>query len=247
MAGVYAMFDGPESPCTQTFGLGLDGMPTEASMDLLESFFRDRGAAVSHEVCPLADAGLLPMLHQRGYAPVESTSVMFLDPGETAAAPPTDVQVRVAAASERDTWTRTAADGWGLPEPISEMMRTSFGAAGTVAFIAELDGQAIASAAMSIQGSVALLAGASTVPLWRRRGAQGALLASRLAYARDAGCGLVMFCAQPGSTSQRNAERTGFRVAYTRTKWALAYVRASESGAPFKRAAAPGPHASNRG
>jgi hypothetical protein len=30
-----------------------------------------------------------------------------------------------------------------------------------------------------------------------------------------------MMCAQPGSASQRNAERHGFRIAYTRTKWRL--------------------------
>jgi hypothetical protein len=28
-----------------------------------------------------------------------------------------------------------------------------------------------------------------------------------------------MMCAQPGSASQRNAERQGFRIAYTRIKW----------------------------
>ena len=28
-----------------------------------------------------------------------------------------------------------------------------------------------------------------------------------------------MMCAQPGSASQRNAERHGFRIAYTRMKW----------------------------
>jgi hypothetical protein len=31
-----------------------------------------------------------------------------------------------------------------------------------------------------------------------------------------------MVCAAPGSTSQRNAERNGFRIAYTRIKWHLA-------------------------
>lgn len=31
-----------------------------------------------------------------------------------------------------------------------------------------------------------------------------------------------MLVAEPGSNSQRNAERNGFRVAYTRTKWRLA-------------------------
>jgi hypothetical protein len=36
------------------------------------------------------------------------------------------------------------------------------------------------------------------------------------------GCDLAMMCAEPGGASQRNAEREGFRIAYTRTKWQLA-------------------------
>ena len=42
-----------------------------------------------------------------------------------------------------------------------------------------------------------------------------------LAYAADQGCDLAMMCALPGSGSQRNAERHGFRIAYTRIKWQL--------------------------
>ena len=68
---------------------------------------------------------------------------------------------------------------------------------------------------------VALLAGASTVPEGRRQGAQRALLEARLQTAVDAGCDLAMMVAAPGSASQRNAERQGFRIAYTRTKWQL--------------------------
>ncbi len=38
----------------------------------------------------------------------------------------------------------------------------------------------------------------------------------RLDYAAAAGCQLATMGALPGSTSQRNAERLGFRVAYTK-------------------------------
>ena len=40
-------------------------------------------------------------------------------------------------------------------------------------------------------------------------------------YAFDRGCDLAMMVAEVGSESQRNAERKGFRIAYTRTKWKL--------------------------
>ena len=47
-------------------------------------------------------------------------------------------------------------------------------------------------------------------------------------YAFDHGCDLAMMVAEAGSNSQRNAERKGFQVAYTRTKWRLAPAGAQE-------------------
>jgi GNAT superfamily N-acetyltransferase len=68
---------------------------------------------------------------------------------------------------------------------------------------------------------VALFGGASTVPALRRRGLQSALLEARMRYAFHHGYDLAMMVALPGSESQRNAERKGFQIAYTRTKWKL--------------------------
>ena len=53
-AGATVVFDGVESPVTQTFGLGLFDPPTSAALDTIERFFRDRGAPVHHEVSPCA-------------------------------------------------------------------------------------------------------------------------------------------------------------------------------------------------
>jgi hypothetical protein len=88
-------------------------------------------------------------------------------------------------------------------------------------FLVEREGEPIATGSLAIYEGVALLAGASTIPARRGLGAQGLLLAARLAEARRRGCELAMMVAAPASTSQHNAERRGFRVAYTRTKWRL--------------------------
>jgi hypothetical protein len=45
---------------------------------------------------------------------------------------------------------------------------------------------------------------------------QMALLQARLAAARKAGCDLAVSMTGPGSDSQRNIERAGFRLAYTK-------------------------------
>ncbi len=42
VAGACAMFDGPTSPITQTFGLGLAQPVTVSDLDELERFFADR-------------------------------------------------------------------------------------------------------------------------------------------------------------------------------------------------------------
>lgn len=57
---------------------------------------------------------------------------------------------------------------------------------------------------------------ASTRLTFRGRGVQTALLHHRLALAAAAGCDLATVQTQPGSASQRNVERQGFRLAYTK-------------------------------
>ncbi len=223
VGGTYALFDGAASPLTQTFGLGIFEDATPAQLEALEVFFSTRGAPVYHEVSPLAGASHLELLGRRGYRPVELTSVLFGELGEVPA-DDGDVLARPIAPAEADAWSDTSAAGWSETPELVEFLRRAgritARASGTHAFVAEREGRAIATGAMHVHGGIALLAGASTVPAERGRGGHRALLAARLRFAVAAGCELVMMCASPGSTSQRNAERRGFRIAYTRLKWA---------------------------
>jgi len=226
VAGAYAMFDGTTSPLTQTFGLGIFEPIAPAQMAELEDFFRQRGASVFHEVSPLADATVLTLLNERGYRPLEFTSVMFRPiRGRLRAksAHNERIHARLVRDGEQELWAQTAVRGWGASGELGEFMRTigqiSARAEGSYPFLAEADGQTIATGGLIIWDGVALLAGASTVPEGRRQGAQLALLQCRLDYAVEQGCDLAMMCAAPGSISQRNAERHGFRIAYTRVKW----------------------------
>lgn len=222
--GAYAMFDGVGSPLTQTFGLGIFEPLTPWTLDALESFFTSRGSDVFHEVSPLADPGTLTLLNDRGYRPCELTSVLFQPLGGTLAASPAPVfTTKPVGADERAIWARTAVEGWSEFPEVREFMAsfgpTAAGAEDAYPFIVLDRDVPIATGSLSIHGNVALLAGASTVPGARGRGAQRELLAARLRFASDRGCTLAMMCAAPGSTSQRNAERNGFRIAYTRIKW----------------------------
>jgi len=227
IGGTYAMFDGVDSPLTQTFGLGMFQAITDDEIGELERFFQERGSDVFHEVCPLTDESVMTLLNEGGYKAIEYSSVLYrpistefrlpVEPNE-------QIHVRTVKAGEEQLWADTALKGWSEFVELADFMR-EIGQiqvhSKAIAFLAEMDGEAIATGSLIINDDVALLAGASTAPQARRQGAQLALLEGRLRYAASRGCTVGMMVANPGSGSQRNAERHGFRIAYTRTKWQL--------------------------
>ncbi|MDQ3339099.1 MAG: hypothetical protein M4D80_28395 [Myxococcota bacterium] len=224
--GTYAFFDGADSPLTQTFGLGMAEPVTPESLAAIEAFFTERGADVMHEVSPLAGIETIALLAERGYRPLELSTVLVkpLDDSDVPAVP--GLRARTAESADRDVWIETSVQGWSADQTYGDMMRTiataAFANRTMVHFLVEREAQAIATGSLAVVDDIALLAGASTVPAGRGLGAQTLLLGARLAEARHRGCAIAMMVANPGSTSQRNAERRGFRVAYTRTKWRLA-------------------------
>lgn len=225
--GTYAIFDGADSPMTQTFGLGLFAPVTADSLTEIEAFFDARGAPVMHEVSPLAGVESFALLAERGYLPNDLSTVLVQPLDGSIETPATSgLRVRTIERADQAAWIETSIQGWSEDPTFASIMRSmaTVAAANTEIrhFLVERDGAPIATASLGIHDGVALLAGASTVPAGRGLGAQGLLLVARLEQARRDGCEIAMMLTTPGSTSQRNAERRGFRIAYTRTKWRLA-------------------------
>lgn len=230
VGGAYAMYDGAESPLTQTFGLGIFEDATLEHLDEIESFFNTHNAPVFHEVSPITDPSLMELLATRGYRPVELTSVMYRElNGELSEHAQSqnnnkDITTRIIKSDEVKLWAKTSADGWRAEyEELGEFM-FNFGSisaqcAGAFPYIADLAGEPIATGMLFIHDDICMLAGASTIPVGRNKGAQTALLNDRLKFASAKGCSLAIMGASPGSTSQKNAQKNGFHIAYTRTKW----------------------------
>jgi GNAT superfamily N-acetyltransferase len=224
--GAYAVFDAIDSPITQTFGLGVFEELNAASLDVIERFFEDRGAQVLHEVSPLAGVAALDLLCARRYRPIEISSVMYRPVEEPTAKTHGNIAVRVTGPEEAQLWNDISVRGWTHEHPELLDFARHAGAISLArdqspCFLAEVDGQPGAAGGLYIHDGVALFAGAATVPELRRRGLQSALLEERMRYAFSHGCDLAMMVAEAGSNSQRNAERKGFRIAYTRAKWRL--------------------------
>ena len=224
IAGVYAMFDGPDSFITQTFGIGLFDPFLEPEFDRVEMFFDERGSQTFHEVSSFAARETMGLLSLRGYTPFETSTVLIRRPSNDLLASPSQINVRALDESELQVWSSTAAQGWSSESPeaaefVAGLGRAWARAEGITCFLAERGTEPIAAAALCLANGVAIMAGASTIPSARKQGAQLALLHARLGFAAERGADRAMVVTAPGSGSQRNAERQGFRPVYTRAKW----------------------------
>ena len=222
VAGGRAVFAGPGSPLTEAKAMGLHGPVSEADLDRLEAFYFGRGEPCRVFVCPLADPSLVEGLGRRGYrlSGFENFLAMPLAPDHAEPPPAPGIEIRRAEPDAADLYASVVAPNFAGPEgptdDLRDLIASMFGMEHTSAFLAFIDGQPAGGGAVLIHGGVALLAGAATLPPYRNRGGHAALHHARLALARRSGCDLAAQGAQPGSTSQRNAERRGLRVAYTR-------------------------------
>ncbi len=228
IAGGVAVFAGVDSPITQAIGVGLHRPVSDAELDRLGEFFHSRKAPAAIELCPLVDASLYEKFAARNYHLLELSDVLILDDLEPARAPGTmspGVAVRVSAPDEAKLWTQTVAQGFAEHYPVTQaildVMEGFYSRRDACFFLAFVDGVVAGGGGVFAGQGVGGLFGASTLPAFRRRGVQSALLAARLAWAREKGCDLAVSFARPGSISHRNIERNSFRVAYTRTKLIL--------------------------
>jgi len=223
VGGGFAIFVGVESPLTHAVGLGMRGAVPAGEMDRMERFYSALHAPVSVDLCPLADASLLDLLGARGYRVTEFNNVLVRAlPG--AEIEPVEMPVRLAgvdAGSDGEQiWTLTVGRGFLEKDDLTaeelDVGRTVWHMPGSRCYLAFSGGRAGAAAAMSIDAGLATLFADGTAPGFRGAGLQGALIRERLRAAAAEGCDLATAATLPGSVSQRNYERNGFRVAYTK-------------------------------
>jgi len=223
-AGGWAIFGGVDSPLTQAFALGLDGPVNEDEIERMEEFFHSRGASADVELCPYTDSSLVRIFKDRSYTLLEFSNVLVrkLAPDDMHIDSDSEVVIRRPEPHEIRLLAETVGRGFfetgDLPPMMIEMFDTFFQASAGAAFLAEVDGSAAGGGVVILHEGIASLGGASTLPEFRNRGIQTALLRERLAFAARAGCEIAMVTTMPGTISQRNVERQGFRVVYSRTK-----------------------------
>ncbi|MGI4984602.1 MAG: GNAT family N-acetyltransferase [Janthinobacterium lividum] len=195
----------------------------------LEQKYEAAGLQAEFDLCPHAEVHCLAVLAHRGFTVNAFSSSYALNLSDLPAMPatPNGFALRIVDREEtRTQWQQLSVAAFshvdtGRSIALAEVLaRIARHRSDTILSILDIDGEPAGSAAMAIFdtaiGKTAHLYIAGTLPAFRKRGAQAVLLQARLKMARDLGCVLATLTVRPRNVSARNAERAGFRLAYTK-------------------------------
>jgi GNAT superfamily N-acetyltransferase len=167
------------------------------------------------------------MLGERGYHISDFSNVLArpVRPDEAPPVCPSQARVRVASNGESELYAQTVVRGFLSRTDLNDeelvIGRILFGMANAKALFAEIGDEVAGGCGLSIRRNVASCFGDSTLPVFRGRGVHTAMICARIAEAIAAGCDVMTAGTQPGSQSQRNYQRLGFTVAYSKLTMVL--------------------------
>ena len=234
IAGGTAIYGGATYPSNQIVGMGLYGAVSSGDIEQLEEFYRSRAVPCRIVVSPLVDTSLLELLAPRGYGVAEFNSVLIRRLDDIGLVEPAaGITVERVNDATAKLWDSMVAQGFAEFGPLPENLFVPFAVLPqTMNFLARAGGDAAGGGMGYVfrEAGIAALFGSSTLPQFRGRGVQTALINRRLWEARQAGCEYAVVSTLPGSGSQRNMERRGFRVAYTKVVMARSWPESAEPG-----------------
>jgi GNAT superfamily N-acetyltransferase len=222
LCGGHVVFVARRSPVGRAHALGFAGEITIEHIMQVEDFYFQREADAQVDVCPYAHPSLFDALSQRGFQVAEfnQTLARWILPQERFAPQCEGIEIRAVRADEAVQWSAVLARVFFAEQAaqFERFFQPWTQAKNALCLGAFIAGRMVGGAGGLIvpEHRMAGFFGAATVPEFRGRGIQSALMQERLRQSQQAGCDLAITLTLPGTTSQRNVERAGFRTAYTK-------------------------------
>jgi GNAT superfamily N-acetyltransferase len=219
-----AFYSGENSFFSQVVGWGFDLTEENFIHDIesIENFYRRLGhKTVDIELSSLGGNSTAHQLSLRGYVVSEINNISILDLGSykgDLVPLESNFVIDFVSDSEMKDWARCVALGFECEEA-GEQFSIYGKAPGITCFGATLNGEFVAGGTISIQEGICDLGITSTLLQYRGQGLQKALLNKRLQYAVSQKADIASVTTEPGSLSDLNVQKSGFKLAYTRTKF----------------------------
>jgi hypothetical protein len=220
-AGGIAAFTGPGSPLSVVKGVASELKASD--VEQAESFFQRRGASqATFELAPWVAASSAQLLTRLGYAESGAESVVTREVAIDSTSTVSIQHPLDARELDSDAWGVVFSDVCDIP-PFEWWTRLSRAAGfmpGAVNLgVAGEDGGWIACAQLAPAGNIAIFANDNTMVAARDRGIQKMLIRRRLRQAVTRGLSIAIAEVAPGSVSEANYVKCGFRVTYTRVHY----------------------------
>lgn len=185
------------------------------------AFYAETGQRASVEVwAEDATGDLHRALRAEGLAPSRPTVALHAHLSGTASEPAAGVEVMEIDRSGT-RYLDVLLGGYGVGPDAGDLRRMiaiEHETPGLRRYVATVDGEPAAAAALFTSDGTSLFAGAATLPRFRHRGCQTALITRRLADA-SASSDTAVATAALASPSHGNLASLGFQVTHTRTVW----------------------------
>ena len=202
-------------------GLGMVSAVDETLLNDIENFYRiNNSSSFVIRACSLSDPSLIELTQKRGYVLDRFSYRWFLDL-EKWHSPffELDKKVEIVDDTGENDWARTVASGFENVDDVSEEYNLDFQKAcfcmKSSIPVCAYDKNIISAGGMLVlHNRIVSLFSTSTKPSFRKKGYQTALIDWILRYAQQNGATIATIETEPGSASQRNVERLGFRLAY---------------------------------
>jgi GNAT superfamily N-acetyltransferase len=212
----------PSILLNRVVGVGLGQPADDRLLDTIAAHYGGREHAV--QIAPFAEpADLGARLEARGYGHYFSWIKWWRD-ASPAARVTSPLRITRATAADAELVGDLATRVFDQPPANARATAEMVGAPGWRHFLAWENATPIAIAAVFVVDEGAWFGVTGTLPEFRRRGAQQALLAARIEAAREAGCRILTVETGPDpperpNPSYHNVQRAGFRIAYERPSW----------------------------
>lgn len=209
----------------RVIGLGTEKPGDEKQVGEIINFYRDAGVdRFFVQLSPAAKPARLPdILQSMGFHHYNNW-VKLARPVSPVPVAESRFDIEQIGPERAETFAEIIVSVFQWSEQLKTIVALPVGRPGWKHYLVYAGGRAVACAALFILDEYASLAFAATLPAFRGRGAQSALIARRFRDAREAGCHwMIIETAEETPfkpvASFRNMIRLGFELAYTRPNY----------------------------
>ncbi|HEY6494201.1 MAG TPA: GNAT family N-acetyltransferase [Trebonia sp.] len=216
---------------TKALGFGFAEPVTGDLIGRLTDFYRDQGApSASIQLAPpVIPADWDAICAKENLSAGAKLAKLACEPEAVLANVRTDLdqglRAEAVTSARRTEYSTAMARVFGMEDEYpTAILAATVDRPGWHAYAVYAGDRIVATASVYANGDTAQMFGGSTLPEYRGRGAQTALIAARARAARDAGCRWLVAetgTEKPGehNPSLWNLRRAGFEVLYERTNW----------------------------